>query len=79
MFEALTKQLESFSMDKIDSTFKITKSEFETFCKQFLFEQIKGEIRLGEFFCKKYGTANYVLSTLSNRLAKHHIEQFYVK
>ena len=59
--------------------FNITQQEFDDFCKEFLFEQIKGDVRLGEAFCKKYDEPNYVLSILPDRSAKTHIKKFYVR
>ena len=79
MFNNMAKQLQMRTPGKGDKEFFITKQEFEDFCKGFLFEQIKGNNKLGEAFCKKYGEPNYVLSILSNRAAKEHIRKFYVK
>ena len=79
MFDKMAQQLEVQTLGKGQKDFKITKQEFEDFCKGFLFEQIKGNNKLGEAFCKKYGEPNYVLSILSNRAAKEHIRKFYVK
>ena len=59
--------------------FNITQQEFDDFCKEFLFEQIKGDVRLGEAFCKKYNEPNYVLSILPDTSAREHIKKFYVK
>ena len=59
--------------------FNITQQEFDDFCKEFLFEQIKGDVRLGEAFCKKYDEPNSVLSILSDASAREHIKKFYVK
>lgn len=75
----MTKQLELQTLGKGQKEFSITKEEFEDFCKGFLFEQIKGDIRLGEAFCKKYNETNYVLSILSDNRAKEHIKKFYVR
>ena len=77
MFDQIAKQLQT--LDKRSNEFRITKQEFEDFCKGFLFEEIKGNNKLGEVFCKKYGQSNYVLSILSNNRAKEHIKKFYVK
>ena len=79
MFDKMAKQLEVQTLGKGKKDFKITKQEFEDFCKEFLFEQIKGDNRIGEAFCKKYDEPNYVLSILPNRSAKSHIKKFYVK
>ena len=75
----MVKQLEVQTLGKGQKNFKITQEEFENFCKGFLFEQIKGNDKLGEAFCKKYNEPNYVLSILPNKSAKAHIKKFYVK
>ena len=79
MFDKMVKQLELQTLGKGKKDFKISKQEFENFLKEFLFEQIKGEYKLGEAFCKKYDEPNYVLSILPDRSAKAHIKKFYVK
>lgn len=78
MFNNIAKQLDLQTLGK-SRQFKITKLEFEDFCKGFLFEQIKGDIKLGEAFCKKYNETNYVLSILPDDSAREHIRKFYVK
>ena len=75
----MTKQLEVQTLGKGQKDFKISKQEFEDFCKGFLFEQIKGDLKLGDAFCKKYNEPNYVLSILPDSSAKTHIEKFYVR
>ena len=79
MFDKMVKQLEVQTLGKGKKDFKISVQEFEDFCKGFLFEQIKGDIKLGEAFCKKYDEPNYVLSILPDKSAKEHIRKFYVK
>lgn len=79
MFDKLTKQLEIQTLGKGNKNLTISKEEFEDFCKGFLFEQIKGDAKLGEAFCKKYNESNYVLSILPDNSAKEHIRKFYVK
>jgi len=79
MFDKMTQQLELQTLGKGKKDFNITKEEFEDFCKEFLFEQIKGEFKLGEAFCKKYNEPNYVLSILNDKSAKAHIRKFYVR
>ena len=67
-------------LGKIHNTdFYISNKEFEDFCKEFLFEEIKGDTKLGPAFCKKYGQINYVLSILRNKRAREHIKTFFVK
>jgi hypothetical protein len=79
MFDKMAKQLEVQTLGKGQKDFKISKKEFESFCKEFLFEQLKGDINLGEAFCKKYDEPNYVLSILPDNSAIEHIRKFYVK
>jgi hypothetical protein len=79
MFDNMTKQLDLQTLGKGQKDFKITKEEFEDFCKGFLFEQIKGNDKLGEAFCKKYDEPNYVLSILPDESAIKHIKKFYIK
>ena len=79
MFDQMAKQLQVQTLGKGKKDFKITEQEFEDFCKGFLFEQIKGNNKIGEAFCKKYNVPNYVLSILNNRSAIAHIKKFYVK
>lgn len=79
MFEQMVKQLEVQTLGKGKKDFKISKQEFDDFCKGFLFEQLKGNTKLGEAFCKKYDEPNYVLSILPNKSAIDHIKKFYIK
>jgi hypothetical protein len=79
MFDKMAQQLELQTLGKGQKDFKIAKEEFEDFFKGFLFEQIKGNNKLGEAFCKKYNESNYVLMILPNKSAKAHIKKFYVK
>lgn len=75
----MTKQLDLQTLGKGKKDFNITQEEFESFCKEFLFEQIKGDMRLGQAFCKKYNEPNYVLLVLPDDSAREHIKKFYVK
>ena len=79
MFDKMAQQLDLQTLGKGQKEFKITKEEFDDFCKEFLFEQLKGDITLGGAFCKKYNESNYVLLVLPNNSAKEHIKKFYVK
>lgn len=78
MFDHLSKQLELQTFGK-GRSFTINEQEFEQFCKNFLFEQIKGEKKIGQHFCEKYNEPNYVLSILNDKSAIEHIKKFYVK
>jgi len=79
MFDKMAQQLYLQTLGKGQKDFSISKQEFDNFCKEFLFEQIKGDYKLGEAFCKKYDEPNYVLSILPDHSAKIHIKKFYVK
>jgi hypothetical protein len=79
MFARIAKQLELQTLGKGKSNFKISQQEFEDFCKGFLFEQIKGNDVIGQYFCEKYNENNAVLSILNNKAAIAHIKKFYVK
>jgi hypothetical protein len=79
MFDRIAEQLKAQTLGKGQKDFKISQQEFEDFCKEFLFEQIKGNISLGKAFCKKYNERNHVLSILGDKAAKSHIKKFYVK
>lgn len=79
MFDKIAQQLDLQTLGKGKENFTISKREFDNFCKEFLFEQIKGDIRLGEAFCKKYNETNFVLSILSDPRAIEHIKKFYVR
>ena len=80
MFDRIAKELEAIVVDpKNDKDFYITNKEFDDFCKGFLFEELKGNTKLGKTFLEKYDQTNYVLSILSNKSAKEHIRKFYIK
>ena len=79
MFDSMVKHLDLQTLGKGQKDFSITEEEFEDFCKGFLFEQIKGDLKLGDAFCKKYNEPNYVLSILPDDSAREHIRKFYVK
>ena len=79
MFDRIATQLESQILGKENKDFYVTKQEFEDFCKDFLFEELKGNNKLGKTFLEKYDQSNYVLSILSNKSAKEHIKKFYIK
>jgi hypothetical protein len=77
MFDNMVKQLEVQTLSKTHNL-KITQQEFDDFCKEYIFEQLKG-ISLGYAFCEKYNESNFVLSILPNESAKKHIKKFYIK
>jgi hypothetical protein len=57
----------------------ISKTEYDKFCKEFVFDKLKGK-RFGESFCEKFNVDSFILSNLSDETAKHHIEKLgYIK
>lgn len=53
---------------------KVTKVDYEKFCKEFIFEKLKGK-SFGEAFCKEFGFNDIFLKSLSDDTAKYHIEK----
>lgn len=58
---------------------KISKKQYEMFCKNFLFDKIKGK-SFGRAFCEKFNFNGIFLNSLSDESAKYHIEKLgYIK
>lgn len=58
---------------------KISKEDYEVFCKEFSFEKLKGK-SYGEAFCERFEMDDYILKNLSDKNAKYHIERLgYIK
>lgn len=58
---------------------QISKTDYEIFCKEFLFETLRGKT-FGTAFCERFGFNDIFLNKLSNDTAKHHIETLgYIK
>lgn len=53
---------------------QISKAEYEVFCKEFVFEKIKGK-SFGFAFCERFNFNNIFLKSLSDETAKSHIEK----
>jgi hypothetical protein len=58
--------------------FKISREEFDSFYKEFIFLKLK-EIKLGEAFCRKYNEKNFILLLADDDFAKQHIQRYYIK
>ena len=57
----------------------VSREDYESFCKEFVFEKLKGK-RFGEAFCDRFNINSFVLSNLSDKTAKDHIETLgYIK
>lgn len=48
---------------------KISKEEYELFCKEFIFEKLKGK-KFGQAFCDKFGYNNFMLRDFSDATAR---------
>jgi len=53
---------------------KISKQDYELFCKEFVFEKIKG-VTFGKAFCERFGFNDIFLKDLTDSTAKDHIEK----
>lgn len=57
----------------------VSKKEYDQFCKEFVFEKLKGKT-FGQAFTEKFGFNGLTLNNLSDEVAKYHIESLgYVK
>lgn len=57
----------------------VSKTDYDLFCKEFVFEKIKGK-NFGVAFCEKFGLNDTFLRNLSDDTAKYHIEKLgYIK
>jgi hypothetical protein len=52
---------------------KVSKKEYEIFCKEFVFDKLKGK-SFGETFCDKFNFNGMFLKNLSDDIAKDQIE-----
>lgn len=52
----------------------ITKTEYEIFCKEYIFDKLKG-IGFGKAFCKRFNVSNIFLTHMKDRAAKKHIDE----
>ena len=51
-----------------NSTKKISKKDYDLFCKEFVFEKLKGK-KFGEAFCDKFGYNDFMLRDFSDKTA----------
>ena len=55
---------------------KVSRDEYEVFCKEYLFDNLREE-SFGRAFCKRFDITDYVLDILpSEQSAKLHITSF---
>lgn len=51
----------------------ISRYEYDIFCKEFVFDSLKGK-SFGQAFCERFDFNDVFLKGLSDNTAKHHIE-----
>ena len=58
----------------------ISKQEYEVFCKEYIFDQIKGK-RFGQAFCERFDIVNDMVMQLliDEDIAREMIEENYIK
>ena len=72
------QMIDQFTSPK-DTGDMISKRDYELFCKEYIFEKLKG-IPFGAAFCKRFGIQQYMISNMKNELiVKQHIEKFYIQ
>ena len=66
-----------FNFDPLNSSTSlptVSRKEYEVFCKEFVFEKLKGK-SFGSAFCEKFNIDDYYLTRYSDDTAKYHIEK----
>jgi hypothetical protein len=58
----------------------ISKQEYEVFCKEYIFDQLKGK-RFGQAFCERFDIVNDMVVKLliDEDIAREMIEENYIK
>lgn len=73
-FESMVSQLQQFPANMFQLSSTVSKYEYEIFCKEFVFDQLKG-VSFGEVFCKRFNINDSTLPRLSDDGAKFIIER----
>ena len=75
MFDQMIAQI---TTDKVSNTM-VSEVDWEIFCKEYIFEKLKGET-LGSAFCKRFGIENWLISNMiDDNYTRLHIRKFYIK
>lgn len=69
----LIQQLKNLESLTYNSNKQISKQEYETFCKEFVFQKLQG-ISFADAFCKKFNMNDTFLKNFTDDTAKYHIE-----
>jgi len=77
-FDYIVNSLAHWANDK--EPFKtISKAEYNQFCKDYVFEKLKG-VSFGKAFCDRFDIDHFIISSLPNDSAKGYIEKHgYIK
>jgi len=74
-FSSMVNTLENLNSPK----YNISKSDYEIFCKEYIFEHLRG-VKFGKAFCKKFNINDTMLKCLFDEdLAKELIEEQYLE
>ena len=68
MFDSMVYHLTNNNIDTV-----VSRKEYEIFCKEFIFERLKG-VKFGRAFCDRFQISNYLIPHLSDESAKDYIE-----
>ena len=78
VFGSMIAELSAEAYKDIDFA-PINKNEYAIFCKEYIFEKLKG-VNFGVAFQKRFGVRDRVLSMFSEQThAMEHVERYYVK
>lgn len=74
-FTTLTDALMSFdTLTNNHNKPKVSKTDYEKFCKEFVFEKLKDN-SFGKSFCEKFNFNDTFIKNLNDETAKYHIEK----
>lgn len=72
-FNDMLATIQAIENYKISSK-KVLKKDYDLFCKEYLFDQVKGK-PFGQSFCERFKITDPILSRISNDTARYHIEK----
>lgn len=72
--DMIVEQLAALESLTVNCSRKVDKIAYEKFCKDFVFEKLKGK-SFGHAFCERFNFNDVFLKALSDSTAKNHIEK----
>ena len=66
-----------FNLTTNDTSADISLEEYENFCKEFIFDKLRG-IKFGRSFCDKFNISHNIIPQLSDEGAKEYIEKNFI-